>query len=127
MARKLRTKKGRAAYARRKAIVEPVFGQIETVQNGRRLLLRGKSAARAEWRLHCACHNLLKLFRAGGLARLGLEAGAEKAPSGSRKGLQAALLAALCGRGNALRGWLAATWRVCAAISVPALVTDPRS
>lgn len=70
MARKLRTKKGRAAYARRKAIVEPVFGQIQTVQNGRRLLLRGKPAARAEWRLHCACHNLLKLYRAGGLALL---------------------------------------------------------
>ncbi len=70
MARKLRTKKGRAAYARRKAVVEPVFGQIQTVQNGRQLLLRGKSAARAEWRLHCACHNLLKLYRAGGLALL---------------------------------------------------------
>jgi Transposase DDE domain len=62
MARKLRTTKGRAAYARRKAIVEPVFGQIETVQNGRRLLLRGLEATGAEWRLHCACHNLLKLF-----------------------------------------------------------------
>ena len=70
MARKLRTQRGRAAYARRKAIVEPVFGQIETVQNGRRLLLRGLEAARAEWRLHCACHNLLKLFRAGGLGLL---------------------------------------------------------
>src|SRR5919204_2028371 len=70
MARKLRTKKGRAVYSRRKAIVEPVFGQIDTVQNGRRLLLRGREAARAEWRLHCACHNLLKLFRAGGLALL---------------------------------------------------------
>lgn len=39
MARKVRTKKGRAVYARRKAIVEPVFGQIHTVQDGRRLLL----------------------------------------------------------------------------------------
>ncbi|GAA1227337.1 hypothetical protein GCM10009665_17320 [Kitasatospora nipponensis] len=35
MARKLRTKPGRAAYAQRKAIVEPVFGQIMTCQNGR--------------------------------------------------------------------------------------------
>ena len=32
MARKLRTKPGRAAYRRRKAIVEPVFGQIMTWQ-----------------------------------------------------------------------------------------------
>mgnify|MGYP000235736536 CR=1 FL=1 len=67
MARKLKTKKGRAVYSRRKAIVEPVFGQIDTVQNGRRLLLRGKAAARAQWRLTCAVHNLLKLHRAGGV------------------------------------------------------------
>src|SRR6266496_560660 len=68
MARKLRTKNGRAVYARRKAIVEPVFGQIDTVQNGRKLLLRGRQAARDQWRFHCAVHNLLKLHRAGGLA-----------------------------------------------------------
>jgi transposase len=68
MARKLRTRKGRALYARRKTIVEPVFGQMTTVQNARQLLLRGKQAARAQWRFHCAVHNLLKLHRAGGLA-----------------------------------------------------------
>jgi Transposase DDE domain len=67
MARKLRTKKGRAVYARRKTIVEPVFGQVDTVQNARQLLLRGKQAAREQWRFHCAVHNLLKLHRAGGL------------------------------------------------------------
>jgi transposase len=72
MARKLRTQRGRAAYARRKAIVEPVFGQLRTVQQGGQLLLRGLQAARAEWWLHCACHNLLKLFRNGGTARLAL-------------------------------------------------------
>jgi transposase len=71
MARKLKTKKGRAVYARRKAIVEPVFGQMDTVQDARRLLLRGKQAARAQWRFHCAIHNLLKLHRAGGLALVG--------------------------------------------------------
>jgi transposase len=70
MARKTRTVKGQAVYARRKAIVEPVFGQMETVQNARRLLLRGKQAAREQWRLHCAIHNLLKLHRNGGLALL---------------------------------------------------------
>jgi Transposase DDE domain len=68
MARKVRTKKGRAVYARRKAIVEPVFGQIHTVQDGRRLLLRGEPAARAQWRFQCAIHNLLKVHRNGGLA-----------------------------------------------------------
>jgi transposase len=70
MARKLKTKKGRAVYARRKAIVEPVFGQIGTVQDGRRVLIRGKPAARAQWRFECAIHNLLKLHRNGGLALL---------------------------------------------------------
>lgn len=67
MARKLNTKKGRAVYSRRKVIVEPVFGQIDTIQNGRKLLLRGKQQARAQWRFTCAVHNLLKLHRAGGL------------------------------------------------------------
>jgi hypothetical protein len=63
MARKLRTKPGRAAYARRKAIVEPVFGQIGTCQDGKRLLLRGEDGARGEWLLTCAGHNLRKAFQ----------------------------------------------------------------
>jgi transposase len=67
MARKLKTKKGRAVYAKRKTIVEPVFGQMQTVQDAKALLLRGEDAARAQWRFHCAVHNLLKLHRAGGL------------------------------------------------------------
>jgi transposase len=62
MARKLRTKPGRAAYKRRKAIVEPVFGQIDTVQGSKKVLLRGEAAANAEWQLLAACHNLRKLF-----------------------------------------------------------------
>jgi transposase len=68
MARQTKTKKGRAVYARRKAIVEPVFGQMDTTQDARRLLLRGKPAARKQWRFACAVHNLLKLHRNGGLA-----------------------------------------------------------
>ncbi len=68
MARKLKTKKGRAVYARRKVIVEPVFGQLQTVQDAKRLLIRGEEAARAQWRFHCTVHNLLKLHRAGGLS-----------------------------------------------------------
>jgi transposase len=62
MARKLRTKRGRAAYARRKTIVEPVFGQMATLQDGKRLLLRGLDGARGEWRLLAACHNFRKIF-----------------------------------------------------------------
>jgi len=66
MARKLKTKKGRAVYARRKVIVEPVFGQMQTVQDAKWLLLRGEDAARSQWHFQCAVHNLLKLHRAGG-------------------------------------------------------------
>ncbi|MEU6318144.1 IS1182 family transposase [Streptomyces sp. NPDC047009] len=75
MARKLRTKPGKAAYSRRKAIVEPVFGQIMTCQNGRRLLLRGENGARGEWRLLAACHNLRKIFRHAGTAGLTAQTG----------------------------------------------------
>nr|WP_199919372.1 IS1182 family transposase [Streptomyces sp. NRRL S-1824] len=75
MARKLRTKPGKAAYSRRKAIVEPVFGQIMTCHNGRRLLLRGEDGARGEWRLLAACHNLRKIFRHAGTAGLAALAG----------------------------------------------------
>jgi transposase len=61
MARKLRTKKGRAVYARRKVIPEPVFGQMKTLQGAGQLLLRGHDAAAAEWKLHALAHNLRKL------------------------------------------------------------------
>ena len=61
MGRKLRTKNGRAVYARRKAIVEPVFGQIHTRQ-GKRVILRGLGQAQNEWNLLAGCHNLMKLF-----------------------------------------------------------------
>jgi transposase len=72
MARKTRTKKGRAAYSRRKVIVEPVFGQMTILQSARHLLLRGIDAARAEWRLLCACHNFRKLFVVKGTGQAGL-------------------------------------------------------
>jgi transposase len=61
MARKLATKLGHNIYARRKAIVEPVFGQMSTLQNAKQLLLRGFEQACGEWMLLAACHNLRKL------------------------------------------------------------------
>ena len=61
MARKLKTEAGKKVYARRKAIVEPVFGQIHTRQ-GKYLLLRGLEQAQHEWDLIAGSHNLLKLF-----------------------------------------------------------------
>ena len=64
MARKLKTMKGRAIYARRKVIAEPVFGQIKNCQGIRDICLRTHVKARAEWFLIAATHNLRKLFRA---------------------------------------------------------------
>ena len=65
MARKLRTKKGRTEYARRKAIVEPPFGQIKHCRGYRQFLLRGLERMQGEWKLVCLTHNLLKVFRHG--------------------------------------------------------------
>ena len=64
MARKLRTRRGRARYDRRKETVEPVFGYIKQVQGFRQLLLRGRDKARSMWRFHCAVYNLMKILRA---------------------------------------------------------------
>jgi len=65
MAAKVRTPDGKALYARRKVIVEPVFGQIKEARGFRRFLLRGLQKIRGEWRLVCLGHNLLKLWRYG--------------------------------------------------------------
>src|SRR3954453_2935379 len=56
MARKLRTKRGRERYARRKAMVVPVFGQVKHARGSRRFLLRGREKMRAEWRLVSPTH-----------------------------------------------------------------------
>ena len=63
MARKLQTPTGRALYAARKHIVEPVFGQIKHLRGFRKFLLRGKECVSAEWQLVCLTHNLLKIWR----------------------------------------------------------------
>jgi transposase len=63
MKRKLQTKVGRAIYATRKTIVEPVFGQIKEARGFRRFLLRGLAKVRGEWALVCLTHNILKLHR----------------------------------------------------------------
>jgi transposase len=65
MRAKLGTESGRALYARRKTIVEPVFGQIKEARGFRRFLLRGLAKIRGEWRLVCLTHNLLKIWRHG--------------------------------------------------------------
>ena len=65
MTRKLRTLKGKADYARRKAIVEPVFGQMKVAQHAGQFRLRGRDKTDGEWALHTFCHNLRKLQGSG--------------------------------------------------------------
>lgn len=65
MRAKLQTAAGHAVYALRKAIVEPVFGQIKGPRGFRRFAFRGLVKVQAEWQLICLTHNLLKLFRSG--------------------------------------------------------------
>ena len=67
MARRNRTQKGQAEYARRKVIIEPVFGQIKAGLGFRTFLLRSLEKMKGEWNLVCIVHNLLKLFRSGAL------------------------------------------------------------
>lgn len=63
MRHKLSAPDARELYKRRKAIVEPVFGQIKEARGLRRFLLRGLNAVRGEFAFIAMTHNLLKLFR----------------------------------------------------------------
>lgn len=68
MERKLRTKRGWGLYSQRGWMVEPVFGHAKDVRRCDRFMRRGHSAARSEWRLIAATHNLLKLWRSNVVA-----------------------------------------------------------
>jgi Transposase DDE domain len=60
---KLGSAVGKALYAARKHIVEPVFGQTKSARGIRQFLLRGLEKVSAEWQLICLTHNLLKIWR----------------------------------------------------------------
>jgi transposase len=60
---KLRQLAARRRYARRKAIVEPVFGQVKEDRGFTTLSLRGLALATGEYLLACLAHNLGKLLR----------------------------------------------------------------
>ncbi len=62
---KLQTREGRAIYARRKAITEPVHGLIKQARGFRQFLLRGADKVAGEFTLVVLTHNLLKLWRTG--------------------------------------------------------------
>jgi hypothetical protein len=123
MARKLKTKNGRRVYSRRKTIVEPVFGQMTTTQNARQLLLRGKDAARAQWRFSCAVHNLLKLHRNGGLAQINstTTAGSTTPPAEPKA------TPPHHNRATRLQHWLSRHLLPSTSTHYPLSVTDPRS
>jgi len=65
MERTLLTKRGRRLYKKRGQTVEPVFGQIKSVRGCDGFMRRGKAACDSEWKVLCATHNLLKLWRSG--------------------------------------------------------------
>jgi transposase len=62
MRRKLQTKAGKAVYAARKCVVEPVFGQIKQARGFRQFVLRGIQKVRGEWALVCLTHNILRFY-----------------------------------------------------------------
>jgi transposase len=64
MKRKLQTKAGKAVYAARKCVVEPVFGQIKQARGFRQFVLRGIRKVKGEWALVCLTHNILRLYAA---------------------------------------------------------------
>jgi transposase len=64
MRRKLQTKVGKAVYAARKYVVEPVFGQIKQARGFRQFVLRGIRKVQGEWALVCLTHNILRLYAA---------------------------------------------------------------
>ena len=67
---KLEQPAGNAIYKMRKAIVEPIFGQIKHVRGFRQFLMRGLYKVNQEWNLIALTHNVLKIWRAGTVHRL---------------------------------------------------------
>lgn len=62
MRHRLKTKSGKAIYAKRKSTIEPVFGIIKAVMGFRQFLLRGLDTVKDEWDLVCIAFNLKRLF-----------------------------------------------------------------
>jgi len=67
MKQRLKVSANRERYRQRDRSVEPVFGQMKQARGLRQFLLRTLRKVLASWRLECAVHNLLKLYRAKAL------------------------------------------------------------
>jgi len=65
MRRKLRSKDGQATYARRKAIVEPVFGVLKQQRNLRQFRTCGLNNVASEFTLATLAYNLTRMHSAG--------------------------------------------------------------
>lgn len=63
MRRVLATDHASALYGKRQGMIEPVFANTKFNRRIDRFQRRGRSAARSEWRLITATHNLLKLHK----------------------------------------------------------------
>ncbi len=61
MAWYLKTREGKARYAKRKCTVEPVFGIIKQVMGFRQFSLRGLEAVTGEWKLVAMAFNLKRM------------------------------------------------------------------
>lgn len=59
--RRMESPEGRAVYARRKVIVEPVFGNIKN--KGMTIQRRGHAKASCWWKIACTAHNIEKLLK----------------------------------------------------------------
>jgi len=62
MRKKLRSGAGRRVYARRKALVEPVFGVLKQQRGMRQFRTRGQTQVAAEFTLAALAYNLTRLF-----------------------------------------------------------------
>jgi len=62
MRHRLKTKDGRATYAKRKSTVEPVIGCIKSVLGFRQFMLRGLGNVKGEWNLVALGWNLKRMF-----------------------------------------------------------------
>ena len=63
MKRRIDSPEGRALYARRLAIVEPVFANLRHNKRLDRFTLRGRRKVDMQWKLYCLVHNLEKLAK----------------------------------------------------------------
>jgi transposase/IS5 family transposase len=63
MRQKLRSPAGRVVYARRRAVVEPVFGVLKQQRGMRQFRTRGLAKVAVEFTLAAVAYNLTRLFR----------------------------------------------------------------